>query len=68
MRLEIFAKNLRRIMEIRCMSKTELAIRSGKSRQQIIRWCQGKSRPKCSSLGTLARALGTNVKELIGDD
>lgn len=51
----------------KCMSINELAIASGVDKVTISRIRSGSQRPRPKTLGKIAKALGTNVENLINE-
>lgn len=47
------------------VSQTELAIRLGKTKQSINRYCKNTGQPTLSFLREIALALGVNVQDLL---
>jgi len=48
-----------------CMTITELAEKANVSRPALTRFTSGKSNPKPSTIGKIAKALGVKVEDLI---
>lgn len=48
-----------------CITITELAEKSNVSRPALTRFASGKSNPKPSTIGKIAKALGVKAEDLI---
>lgn len=59
------ADNLYALMKLKGIKGKELALRSGLRRETISHYLNCTQQPKIESLGSLARALGVNVSEII---
>lgn len=61
-----FANNLKRILEERNMTQSELARAAGIRQSSISDWLNSKYEPKQNSVFVVARALGVSPSSLIG--
>ena len=60
-----FASNLKVAIEDSLMTKAEICRRAGVSNNQLIMLLKGKSMPRLSTIGKLARALGVDARQLM---
>lgn len=65
MNKKLVARNIRKLLKEKDMTQSELALRSGVNRPHLSSICAGRRMPRLTTLGAIARALGTNVKEII---
>ncbi len=63
-----FGDKLVRLRKQRGMSQEELAAKLGVSRQAVSKWERGEASPDTYNLIQLARAYGTTLDELVGED
>lgn len=63
-----FSIRLRDALSRADITQAELARRSGVSESSLSRYMKGDWRPSLATLGKIAKALGTNVYEMIGPD
>lgn len=63
--MDIFRKNLKRLMEEKGLSQTKLAELLGLKSQSVNQWIKGPNIPRGRRLDELANLLGVTVNELL---
>lgn len=64
--MDDFATRLKRIMFLKGIRQTDIAVRTGINKGNISRWMKGENVPYGENLARLAKALGVTVDQLLG--
>lgn len=65
--MNYFSKKLKQLINSKGLNQKDLAEMAHVSQATISKWVKGELSPKVKSVEPLAKALGMNVGELIGD-
>ncbi len=63
--VEVFAKNLRRLLEERDKTQAELARYLGVSKTAVTKWCKGLSDPRMDKVDKMCEFLGCSLSDLM---